>query len=179
MDLGAKNPREGDKIQHLITLRGALCAFSTERICQISTADDVDPDRTALDTRHAYQEIYSTGCGSPYVARSIIQAKQILDGVVLAPGIEKDQVVEAIWGCTETLLRCETARSQILGETTSLMAECDRLINSAKASQSIPSLPQVSGLEEVTTPRQSRGIVTRCIGPGRRPRPGPDGCSSR
>jgi hypothetical protein len=137
-----------DAIQHMIALNGGLHVFSTKKIFRISTADDIDPDRTAPDTRHSYQEIYPIGCSNPFVARSIIQAKQILDGVILAPGLSKSIVLDAIWEAAELLLRCENAYFRIYDETVSLLATCDELIKEAKSKPSIPSLPQVAELEE-------------------------------
>ena len=98
-----------DAVQEMITLNESLYVFSTKKIFRIHTADDIDPDRTAPDTRHSYQEIYPIGCSNSFVARSIIQAKQILDRVILAPGLSKSNVLDAIWEAAELLLRCENA----------------------------------------------------------------------
>jgi hypothetical protein len=114
-----------DTVQQMIALNESLYVFSTKKIFRIHTADDIDPDRTAPDTRHSYQEIYPIGCSNSFVARSIIQAKQILDGVILAPGLSKSNVLDAIWEAAELLLRCENAYFQIYNETLSLLATCD------------------------------------------------------
>jgi hypothetical protein len=132
----------------MVALNESLYVFSTKKIFRILTADDIDPDRRAPNTRHSYQEIYPIGCGNPFVARSIIQAKQILDGVILAPGLSKSNVLDAIWEAAELLLRCENAYFQIYNETISLLATCDELIKVAKSKPSIPSLPQVAELQE-------------------------------
>ena len=145
IDLGAGRD---DAIQQMVALNKSLYVFSTKKIFRIHTADDIDPDRTALDTRHSYQEIYPIGCSNSLVARSIIQAKQILDGVILAPELNKSNVLDAIWEVAELLLRCENAYFQIYNETISLLATCDEMIKEAKSKPSIPSLPQVAELEE-------------------------------
>ena len=137
-----------DAVKEMITLSGGLYLFSTKKIFRINTADDIDPERTAHDTRHSYQEIYPVGCGNSFVARSIIQAKRILDNLILEPGLSKSNLLEAMWEATQQLLRCENAYFQIFDETMSLMAECDKLIERSKANTSIPSLPQVGELEE-------------------------------
>jgi hypothetical protein len=137
-----------DAVQQMIALNKRLFVFSTKKIFRIQTADDIDPDRTAADTRHSYQEIYSIGCSNSFVARTIIQAKQIIDGVILAPELSKSLVLEAIWDAAEQLLRCENAYSQIYNETMSLVATCDELVEAYKAKPAIPSLPQVPELEE-------------------------------
>jgi len=145
IELGADRD---DAVQQMIALNESLYVFSTKKIFRIHTADDIDPDRTAPNTRHSYQEIYPIGCSNSFVARSIIQAKQILDGVILAPGLSKSNVLDAIWEAAELLLRCENAYFQIYNETISLLATCDELIEEAKSKPSIPSLPQVAELEE-------------------------------
>jgi hypothetical protein len=137
-----------DAVQQTIVLNESLYVFSTKKIFRIHTADDLDPDRTAPDTRHTWQEMYPIGCSNSFVARSIIQAKQILDRVILAPGLSKSNVLDAIWKATELLLRCENAYFQIYNETISLLATCDELIKKTKSKPSIPSLPQVAELEE-------------------------------
>jgi hypothetical protein len=145
IELGAERD---DAVRQMITLNESLYVFSTKKILRIHTADDIDPDRTAPDTRHSYQEIYPIGCSNAFVARSIIQAKQILDGVILTPGLSKSNVLDAIWEAAELLLRCENAYFQIYNESISLLATCDELIEEAKSKPSIPSLPQVAELEE-------------------------------
>jgi hypothetical protein len=145
IELGANRD---DAIQQGIVLNESLYVFSTKKIFRIHTADDIDPDRMAPDTRHSYQEIYPIGCSNSFVARSIIQAKQILDRVILAPGLSKSNVLDAIWEATELLLRFKNAYFQIYNETISLLATCNELIEEAKSKPSIPSLPQVAELEE-------------------------------
>lgn len=137
-----------DAVQHMFVLNENHYVFSTKKIFQIHTADDIDPDRTSPQTRHSYQELYPIGCSNPFVARSIIQAKQLLDQLILAPGLSKSNVLEAIWKAMELLLRCENAYFQIYSETTSLLATCDELIERFKSKPSIPNLPQVAELEE-------------------------------
>jgi hypothetical protein len=137
-----------DAVQQMIALDGSLYVFSTKKIYRIHTANDIDPNRTAPDTRHSYQEIYPVGCGNSFVARSIIQAKQILDGVVLVPELSKLSVLEGVWEATELLPRCENAYFQIYNETISLLATCNELIEESKSKPSIPSLPQVAEPEE-------------------------------
>ena len=145
IELGAD---KDDAVQQMIALNKGLYVFSTKKIFRIHTAVDIDPDRTAPDTRHSYQEIYPIGCSNSFIARSTIQAKQILDGVILAPGLTKSTVLETIWEAAEQLLRCENAYFQIYNETMSLLATCDELIEASKSKPSIPSLPQVAELEE-------------------------------
>ena len=135
-------------IQHMLTLNECLYIFSTKKIFQVRTADDVDPDRASPETRHSYQEIYPIGCNNSFVARSIIQAKQIFDGVILRPELTKERLLNAVWEATQLLLQCENAHFRIYNDAMSLLAEIDDVIEKSKSQTTIPTLPQVADLEE-------------------------------
>ena len=137
-----------NSIQHMLTLNGGFYAFSTKNIFRVRTADDVDPDRASPETRHSYQEIYPIGCNNSFVARSIIQAKQIFDDVPLRPELAKEQLLNAVWEATLLLLQCENAQFRIYDDTMSLLAEVDDVVEKSKSQTVIPSLPQVADLEE-------------------------------
>jgi len=132
----------------LLTLDGRLYVFSPGKICRVRTADDIDPDRTALETRHAYQELYSAGYNNSFVARSVIQAKQILDGVVLKPGLTKIAVLDAIWEATQFLLQCENSHYRIYNDVMNLIKQVDDVVENSKQRAAIPSLPQVEDLDD-------------------------------
>lgn len=147
MELGGDNE---NAVQHMLTLNERLHVFSTKKIFLIRTADDIDPDRASTETRHSYQEIYPVGCSNSFVARSIIQAKQIFDGVILRPELAEEQLLNAVWGATQLLLQCENAHCRIYNEVMSLLAEVDNIVEKSKSQAAIPSLPQVADLEEMT-----------------------------
>jgi hypothetical protein len=60
-----------------------------------------------------YEKYVPHRCGNSFVARTIIQAKRILDTVILARGLNKSAVLDAIWDAAGQLLRCENAYFQI------------------------------------------------------------------
>lgn len=135
-------------IQQMLTLNENLYVFSTKKIYRVRTANDVDPARQAPETRHSYQEIYPVGCSNAFVARSIIQAKRILDGVILKPELAKAKLLDSVWDTTQLLLQCENAHFRIYNETLSLLTEVDDLVERSKSLTAIPSLPQVIDLDE-------------------------------
>jgi hypothetical protein len=135
-------------IQQMLTLDGNLYVFSTKKIFRVRTADDVDPDRANPDTRHSYQEIYPIGCNNSFVARSIVQAKQVFDGVILRPELAHRKLLDAVWEATQLLLQCENAHFRIYNDAMSLFAEIDDVVERSKSRAAIPSLPQVADLEE-------------------------------
>lgn len=145
MELGEDNE---NAIQQILTLNESLYVFSTKKIFQVRTADDVNPDRASPETRHSYQEIYPIGCNNLFVARSIVQAKQVLDGVILRPELAKETLLDAVWEATQFLLQCENAHFRIYNNAMSLLPEIDDAVEKSKSQTAIPSLPQVADLEE-------------------------------
>ena len=137
-----------DAIQQMLVLGENLYVFSTKKIFRVRTADDVDPDRTNPDTRHSYQEVYPIGCSNPFVARSVVQAKQIFDGLILQSELDRKRLLDAVWEATQLLLQCENARSRISNDIMSLIEDVDNVVERSKSQTVIPSLPQVADLEE-------------------------------
>jgi hypothetical protein len=135
-------------VQQMLTLNESLYVFSTKKIFRMRTADDVDPNRAEPETRHSYQELYPIGSNNSFVARSIIQANQILDGVILRPELAKPKLLDAVWEATQLLLQCENAYFRIYNDAMSLLTEVDDVVQKSKSQTAIPSLPQVGDLEE-------------------------------
>jgi hypothetical protein len=136
-------------IQEMLTLNERLYIFSTKKIFQVRTADDIDPDRLSSETRHSYQELYQVGCSNSFVARTIIQAKQILDGVVLRSELGKSNLLEVVWEATQLLLQCENAHFRIYNDVMTLLTQVDNVVEKSKSQTSIPSLPQIADLEQI------------------------------
>jgi len=147
MNLSDNSENSNDEVQYLIKLQDSLYAFANNYITKILPAESIDPQNLHPDTRHSNQRIYSIGCSNSWVARSIIQTKQILDSIILNPEISKQEVLDHAWCCTEFLLNSEAAYYQIYKETLELMPKCDSIIEESKKGTNIPTLPQVEGLE--------------------------------
>jgi hypothetical protein len=147
MNLSDNSEDSNDEVQYLIPLHDSLYAFASNYISKILTAESIDPQHLHPETRHGHQRLYSIGCANSCVARSIIQSKQILDSIILSPEINKQKVLDHAWSCTEILLNCEAANSQICKETLDLMPMCDAVIEKGKNGTTIPTLPQVVDLE--------------------------------
>ena len=137
-----------DKVQEMLVLDGQLYAFSTKTISRVLTADEIDPQRTHPETRHSHQKLYDVGCGNLFVARSIIQAKRILDDVVLRKELEKALVLDAAWEASQLLLLCERSHFRISKGVMALLPDVDQVIEKSKLTQAVSSLPQVADLEE-------------------------------
>jgi hypothetical protein len=134
-------------IQDLIPLQGDLFSFADNSISKVLPAESIDPENLHPETRHSYQKIYSIGCNNSYVARTIIQTKQILNSIILNRDIDKQIILDHAWSCSELLFKCEEAHFRIYNEVMKLMHECDAIIEKGKNKSIIPTLPQVDDLE--------------------------------
>jgi len=147
MSLSGNSEDSSDEAQYLMNLNGSLYAFANDYISKILPAESIDPQCLFPDTRHSNQNVFSIGCANSWVARSIIQAKQILDSIILNTNINKQKVLDHVWVCTELLLNCEAAYYRIYKETLELMPKCDEIIEKDKENSTIPALPQVEDLD--------------------------------
>lgn len=148
MDLRSVAAEDIGKITALINLDGKLISFTENRIVEIVPAENIDPENEQPQTRHSYQYIADIGSSNSYVARTIIQSKDILDSVILHKNIDKQAILDHVWKSTNLLLKCENSYYGIYKQVIDLMKKCDAIINEHKGKGSIPSLPQVANLEQ-------------------------------
>jgi hypothetical protein len=146
MKIDALSGSEDDPIQYLIPLENKLYAFADNTVYSIIPAEAIDPDYSHPDTRHGYQKCYSIGCKNTYVARSIIQAKSILDSVVLNNAQNKQTILDHMWISTKLLLGCEAAYYKIYDQTMKLKPECDQLIEKGKKEHTFSHYHQIDDL---------------------------------
>lgn len=146
MNLG--NSDEKDSIQRMFTLDNKLICFLENSITEVLTAETIDPKNEEPETRHSHQTIYQIGTNNSFVARTIIQAREIIESVALRKGLVKQTILNHIWACSELLFNCEESYYQIFSGTHNLMHECDTIINNQKKGSYIHKLPQVKDLEQ-------------------------------
>jgi hypothetical protein len=127
MNLSNPDSDEADAPYCAIKLNGRLVTFLENSIAEILLAENIDPDNKEPDTRHSYQFKYSIGSRNPIVARTILQAKDILDSVILNKGLNKQAILDHVWDCTEHLIACENSLYGIYSDTTELMSKCDNI----------------------------------------------------
>ena len=140
------NSSEQDAIQRTLTLNGKLYSFSTESITQITLADEIDPENKEPETRHSYQKLFSIGTSNSFVARTIIQADELLRSLILRDGLNKEEILNHVWNSALLLFSCENSVHSIFKETNEKMYECDKILGQ-RESAVISSLPQVEELE--------------------------------
>lgn len=148
MNLVNPNSDRKDAIQSMMNLDDKLICFSEKSITEVLTAETIDPKNENPETRHTYRTIYQIGTDNSFVARTIIQSKEIVDTVLLRKGLEKQKVLNHVWACSKLLFNCEESYYKIFTRTTGLMPECDAIISKHKKSCYIPQLPQLEDLEQ-------------------------------
>ena len=139
---------EKDSIKCIIKIKKGLFVFSGKTISEILPAEKIDPNNQEPDTRHAYQKVYSIGAENSFVARTIIQAKEILDSLILRAELDRQIILDHVWDCSTLLFMCENSYYSIYSETMKLMHECDSIVEKGKSGIYISSLPQVNELHQ-------------------------------
>lgn len=148
INMADPNSDEKDPIQDLIELQGRLFAFSGKSIFELLPAETIDPSNQEPDTRHSYQKVYSIGAENSFVARTIIQAKEILDTLILRDELDKQIIIDHVWDCSKLLFLCEISHHSIYSQTMKLMHKCDAIVSQGKRGSHISSLPQVKNLAQ-------------------------------
>ena len=111
-----------DCIICLLTVNDKICLLINKHgIYRLMLANHIDPGNLAPDTKHSYEKIFTVGASDEFVARTIIQANQILNAILLKPGINKALLLERIWDITQVLLRCRNIVENLTKEETTLL----------------------------------------------------------
>ncbi len=103
VNIADPNSDEVISIQDLIVLQGRLFAFSGKSIFELLPAETIDPSNQEPDTRHSYQKAYSIGTENSFVARTIIQANEILNSLILRDELDEQIILDHVWDCTKLL----------------------------------------------------------------------------
>lgn len=135
-----------DSIQCLINIDSKLYAFMENGIFLIQTAEAIDPKNEFPETRHNYQKVAAIGTKNSFIARSIIQSKQILDSSIFEPKLDTDKILKKIWNCTELLINCESIHFKLYQDVLTMMPLCDKIVEEGKKSTVIKTLPQINDL---------------------------------
>ncbi len=138
-----------NEIVRLMALKYKCLSFSTGGIYQLILPENIDPENNYPDTKSTYKKLHSVGASNIYVARTIIQASEILKSVIFQKKITKADVLEKIWNSTEQLLSCENGLSKIIQQAILLGKESDKIITKNKLNPTLPGLPQIKELDEI------------------------------
>ncbi|NTU49669.1 MAG: hypothetical protein HGA87_02025 [Desulfobulbaceae bacterium] len=140
-------PSDDAGIVEMLTIDGQLLILKSSAIFRGLPAETIDPKRQDLETRHSYEKLYPVGLSNSYVARMVIQFKEIIPLVVQNAGLQ-DQLLCHVWKANKILLECEAAHYAIYKQAQELIPKCDVIIASNKAKAAISALPKVDELNK-------------------------------
>jgi len=131
----------------MFTIDNEFINIKSSTIYRVLTADTIDPHKQHLETRHSYEKLYSIGASNSYVARMIMQFKEIL-GLIIQDNVLKEKLLSHVWKANKLLLECESSHYSIYNDFMKLMPRCDEIIEIHKTSQAIPALPKITDLKK-------------------------------
>ncbi len=135
-----------DSIQYLISIDNKMYAFMESGIFLIQTAEAIDPKNEFPETRHNYQKVAAIGTRNSFIARSIIQSKQILYSSIFEPKLDTEKILKKVWNCTELLINCESIHFKLYQDVLKMMPLCDKIVEEGKKATVIKTLPQINDL---------------------------------
>ncbi len=148
INLTNPNSDTADAVYCMENLKGDLICVLENSIAKVLSANTIDPANEHPDTRHSHQYIFQIGSGNRFIARTILQAKDILGSVVLNKEFDRQAILDHVWDCTQHLINCESSYYKIYSDTMKLMKKCDEIITRKKNTSHIPSLPQIENLDQ-------------------------------
>ena len=133
-------------IVQILTIGNEMLVFKETSIHRGLPADTIDPERSDLSTRHSSEMLYSVGASNSFVARMILQFKEMI-GLAISQTARENELIQHIWEANKLLLECEKAFYHIYKHTMKLMPKCDEIVEANKNKSAIPALPKVPDLE--------------------------------
>lgn len=140
------DPEDKSPIAQMLTIGNELLIFKETSIHRGLPADRIDPDRSDLSTRHSSEILYSVGAANSFVARMILQFKNMI-ALSISQTARKNEITQHVWEANKLLLECEKAFYHIYKYTMELMPKCDKIVEANKNKSIIPALPKVPDLE--------------------------------
>ncbi|QUM88846.1 hypothetical protein HWV03_08560 [Moritella sp. 36] len=142
-----ENIDEFSKIIDSIVIGDELYIFKTKSVFRMLTAESIDPDWSALDTKHSYEKISDFGTESEYISRCILQAEKLLP-VITKTEKFKSNVLEDLWELNLKLLNCRNVVCDLDSHYSTLIPKCNQIILDNESSNVLPPLPKIPELEE-------------------------------
>ena len=94
---------KGGSIQRVVGLRDYMEIFTEHETFRVLTPEAVDPERTNPDAMWVQTKVADVGAASPYVARTLLMAHEMLSNNIVIRG----EKLEALWsGCIRLKKPC-------------------------------------------------------------------------
>ena len=140
------DPEDKSPIVQMLTIGNEMLFFKETSIHRALTADTIDPEKSDLNTRHSSEILYSVGAANSFVARMILQFRDMI-GLAIAQTARENEVIQHVWEANKLLLECEKAYYHIYKHTVELIPKCDEIVEANKNRSTIPAMPKVPDLE--------------------------------
>lgn len=139
------DPDDNSPIVQMLTIGDELIIFKETSIHKGLTADTIDPEKSDMSTRHSHELLYSVGASNSFVARMILQFRDMI-GLAVPDVSRVNELIQHVWEANKLLLECEKAYYHIYKHTIDLMPTCDEIIEANKNKPAIPAMPKVPDL---------------------------------
>ena len=139
------DPDDNSPIVQMLTIGDELIIFKETSIHKGLTADTIDPEKSDMSTRHSHELLYSVGASNSFVARMILQFRDMI-GLAVPDVSRVNELIQHVWEANKLLLECEKAYYHIYKHTIDLMPTCDEIIEAHKNKSAIPAMPKVPDL---------------------------------
>jgi len=130
----------------MLTIGNELLFFKESSIHRVLTADTIDPWKSHPSTRHSSEMLYSVGASNSFVARMILQFKEMIR-LAISQTARENELIRHVWEANKLLLECEKAFYHVYKHTMELMPKCDEIVVANKNQSAIPAMPKVPDLE--------------------------------
>jgi hypothetical protein len=132
----------------MFPIAGQLYAFKEHSIFLIQTPDDIDPAREHPETKGATTQLYNIGTSHAVVARTIIQAKRLLDAVILESNLSPDAILDKYFLFFKELAICNSIYESLIETFLNKLKDVELALQDSQNTQFVGDIPQIPDLED-------------------------------
>lgn len=136
------------RIVDMIVIHDRMIVFKEDCIFEAKTPDNIDPERKHPKTKGSTHRLYEIGTRDPIVARSIINAKRLVESVVFSSPISKEDIINKAFDIFHELHQCNKFYTSLVSSSLSTMEDADKIITNSTDRQFIGDIPQIPHLED-------------------------------
>jgi len=125
-----------------------LLVFTKNKIWKVISPEGSDPDMKHPDAPWTISEFCNHGASTPIVARTVLQAKELLDSVLIQSDIDKKLAIEIMLESMELLLCCYEKFSRVYDISVQIINEFSKKLEEIKTSRVISDVKQIPNLGE-------------------------------
>lgn len=138
---------DSSKITAVFEIDSKLYALTENYLWHIETPYGIDPERIHPEAKGATHKIFSTGSKNPTISRTLLQAKRLLDSILLKNKLSKQRILSVYFKFVSNIVFSYDIYDSLVSEFLShakMFSEIPKKITKQKI---IPSIPQIIKLE--------------------------------